>query len=131
MNQFRYNPAPSDGTRRLHSNRNGSLQKQKGCSLAPLLQDLPGLPPGMPVPPSGARVLLAELVNAAAGIHDLLLARIERVAVRADFNLQVLREGRPRLEGVPAAAQHGDLFVLGMYAGLHGFYWAPLMGAPL
>ena len=80
---------------------------------------------------SAASVLLAELVHATTRVHDLLLARVERMAVRADFNLQVFREGGPRLESVPAAALHGDFFVLGMYAGLHGFYWAPLKGAPL
>src|SRR6201999_3107920 len=34
-----------------------------------------------------SRVLLAELVDAAAGIHNFLLARIERMAVGAHFDL--------------------------------------------
>ena len=67
-----------------------------------------------------AGVLLAELVDAAAGVDDLLLARIEGVAVRADFDLQIVTEGRARVEGVPAAAGHGDLFVLGMDSVFHG-----------
>src|SRR4026209_1441874 len=67
-----------------------------------------------------AGVLLAELVDAAAGVDDLLLARIEGVAVRADLDLQVVAQGRARVEGVPAAAGHGDLFVLGMDSVFHG-----------
>jgi hypothetical protein len=67
-----------------------------------------------------AGVLLAELVDAAAGVDDLLLARIERMAVRADFDLQVVTEGRARMEGVPAAAGHRDLFVFGMDCVFHG-----------
>src|SRR5579872_991263 len=39
------------------------------------------------------RVLLAELVDAAAGVDDLLLAGVERMAVRTNLNLQVLTDG--------------------------------------
>src|SRR5688572_306448 len=56
-------------------------------------------------------VLLAEAVDAAAGVHDLLLARVERVAVRADFDLEVGPERRARLEGVATAAGHRDVGV--------------------
>lgn len=59
-------------------------------------------------------VLLAELVHAARGIHDLLLTGIERMAVRADFHLQIVTQGRAGLERVAARAADGDLFVLGM-----------------
>src|SRR5512138_2825878 len=75
------------------------------------------------MPPAAAGlpgVLLPELVDAAAGVDDLLLARIERMAVRADFDLQVVTEGRARVEGVPAAAGHRDLFVLGVDSVFHG-----------
>src|SRR5262245_20959553 len=65
-------------------------------------------------------VLLAEAVDAAAGVHDLLLARVEGVAVRADFDLKVLAERRARLEGVATAAGHRDLGVLGMNTFFHG-----------
>ena len=60
------------------------------------------------------RVLLAEAVDATAGVHDLLLARIERAAARAHFDLQVLPEGGARLENVPTAAGDGDRLVVGM-----------------
>src|SRR5687768_9815449 len=56
-------------------------------------------------------VLLAEAVDAAARVHDLLLARVERVAVRADFDLEVGAERRARLEGVATTAGHGDVGV--------------------
>ena len=37
----------------------------------------------------GTRVLAAELVHASGGVDDLLLARVERMAVRAHLDLQV------------------------------------------
>ena len=66
-------------------------------------------------------VLLAEFVHATRGIEDLLLARVERVAVRADFDLQVVSQSRPRLECVTARAGDADFFVFGMRIGFHGF----------
>src|SRR5581483_5616161 len=65
-------------------------------------------------------VLLAELVHAPGGIDDLLLARVERMAVRADFDLQIVAQRRAGLEGVTAGADHRDLFVLGMNGVFHG-----------
>src|SRR3954452_20331275 len=47
---------------------------------------------------------LLEALDAAAAVHELLLARVERVAVRAHLDVQ-LRLGRPRLECVPARAR--------------------------
>src|SRR5919108_5659714 len=59
-----------------------------------------------------------EALDAAAGIEKLLLARIERVAVRADLDVQLgLR--RTGLERVPAGAGDGRQDVLGMDASLH------------
>src|SRR4030095_1289341 len=64
-------------------------------------------------------VALAELVDAAGRVHHLLLARVERVALRADFDVKRLRDRRPRREYVAAAA--GDLHfgVLGVDACFH------------
>jgi hypothetical protein len=67
-----------------------------------------------------AGVLLAEFVDAAARVDDLLLAGIERMAVRADFDLQIMTERGTRNERVPAAAGHSRLFVLRVDAGFHG-----------
>lgn len=67
-----------------------------------------------------ASVFLAELVNAAAGVDDLLLARIKRVAVGTDFDLQIVAQRRTRNECVTASAGNVGLFVFGMDIGFHG-----------
>src|SRR4051812_9188437 len=61
---------------------------------------------------------LLEALDAAARVHELLLARVERVAVRAHLDVQ-LRRGGTRLERVPAGAGHRRDHVLGMDVGLH------------
>src|SRR5207248_10759858 len=60
-----------------------------------------------------------EALDAATGVHQLLLARVERVAGRADLDVQ-LGLGGARLELVAAGAANGREDVLGMDAGLHG-----------
>src|SRR3954451_2177215 len=59
-----------------------------------------------------------EALDATAGVDQLLLARVERVAVRADLHVHVAL-GRAGRERVPARARHGRLDVLGMDFGLH------------
>src|SRR5436190_1677756 len=59
-----------------------------------------------------------EALDAAAGVHELLAPRVERVAVRADLDVQ-LGLGRARGELVAARAAHVGLDVLGMNLGLH------------
>jgi hypothetical protein len=66
-------------------------------------------------------VLLAEFVDAAAGVDGLLLARVERMAVRAHFDLQILAQRGARQEIIPAGAGDRDFFVFGMNAGFHDF----------
>jgi hypothetical protein len=66
------------------------------------------------------RVLFAELIDAAAGVHNFLLAGVERMAVGTNFDLQILTDGRTRLEFVATGARDRDLFVIGMDAGFHG-----------
>src|SRR5258706_2931696 len=61
---------------------------------------------------------LRKPLDAAFGIDQLLPAREERVAVRADFEVQ-FRLGRPRLPRVAARAARDDVVVLGMNAFLH------------
>jgi hypothetical protein len=68
----------------------------------------------------GGGVLLAELVHAAGGIDDLLLAGIEGMAVGADFNLKIVSQSRPRLERIAAGAANVDFCVVGMRIGFHG-----------
>jgi hypothetical protein len=66
-----------------------------------------------------ASVLLTEFIDATTSINNLLLAGIERVAVRADFDLQVMTKRRARDERVPATADHCRLFIFGMDSGFH------------
>src|SRR5882672_9806191 len=66
------------------------------------------------------RVLLAEFIDAAAGIHNFLLAGIERMAIGANFDLQILANGRASLEMVAAGASDLDDFVFWMDTGFHG-----------
>ena len=66
-------------------------------------------------------VTLLELVHAAAGVHQLLLAGEVGVALGADFNLQFLLGGTGG-ESLTAYATDDGLAVLGMDAFLHCFH---------
>src|SRR5919201_510994 len=59
-----------------------------------------------------------ETLDTAARVDELLLARVERVAVRADLDVQ-LGLGGARLERVPTGTRHGCDHVLGMDVSLH------------
>src|SRR5262249_6687142 len=62
--------------------------------------------------------LALEALDAAAGVDELLLARVEGMAGRADLDVKLgLR--RARLELVPARTAHGRKHVFGVNAGLH------------
>ena len=58
---------------------------------------------------------LVEALDTSAGIDQLLLAREERVALGADFNLDVLLGGE-HLDHVAAVAGDGGLFAFRMDA---------------
>src|SRR5215471_6174616 len=60
-----------------------------------------------------------EALHPAARVDELLLARVERVAVRADLDVELGLCG-PRLERVPAGARHRREHILRMDVGLHG-----------
>ncbi len=64
-------------------------------------------------------VFFVELIHASAGIHELLLSGIERMALGADFNSDVLLRGSRLYDGA-AGAFDGGLLVVGMYSFLHG-----------
>jgi hypothetical protein len=66
------------------------------------------------------RIFFAEFIDATAGIHDFLLAGIERMAIGANFDLQILAVGRASLELVAAGAGDRDDLVIWMNAGFHG-----------
>ena len=66
-------------------------------------------------------VALLEAIDTAAGVNQLLLAGVERVALGADFNAQLLLGGTGD-ESVAADAGHGNLLILRMDAFLHVFH---------
>lgn len=57
---------------------------------------------------------LLEGFNASAGINDLLLAGIERVALRADVDIKIMTDSAADLEGIAAGALDVHFFVLRM-----------------
>src|SRR5437763_15534569 len=64
-------------------------------------------------------VTLVEAVYSARRVHKLLLAREERVALRADFDVYVALLRRARLERVAAGAVDCDVVVVWMNSLLH------------
>src|SRR2546421_3639625 len=78
----------------------------------------PGLRSGLGGLALGGAAL--EALDATAGVHELLAPRVERVAVRADLDVQ-LGLGRARGELVAAGAADVRLDVFGMDLGLHEF----------
>src|SRR5215210_1855098 len=73
------------------------------------------------LPLARARCTAAEALDAPAGVHELLTARVEGMAVRADLDMQLrLRGTRPELVAAGAADVRGD--VLGMNVCLHCLY---------
>src|ERR1035438_2635669 len=64
--------------------------------------------------PIGLGILAAEALNAASRVHQALLAGEERVAVRANLQVNVSLVGRPGLKVVPAGAHDPHRGVLGM-----------------
>ena len=65
-------------------------------------------------------VLPVELINAAAGVYQLLLAGVERVTLGADLNGDVLLGGAG-LDHIAAGAANGRRLVVRVNALLHGF----------
>ena len=61
---------------------------------------------------------LVEAINTSTSVNQLLLAGIERVALGADFNTNVLL-GRTSGKDIAACATDSGLFVLGMDTFLH------------
>ena len=61
---------------------------------------------------------LVEPINTSTGVNQLLLAGIERVALGADLNTNVLLGGAGRKDVATGAANRG-LFILGVDTFLH------------
>ena len=66
-------------------------------------------------------VLLVELINAAAGVNELLLAGVEGMALGADFNCDALTGGAG-LDGCAASALDNGGLIIGMDACFHCFF---------
>jgi hypothetical protein len=64
--------------------------------------------------------LLAEPVDAAGGVYEALLTRVERVASGADVHVKVFLLGGPGLDDGAACAMHRNCVVVGMNFWLHG-----------
>lgn len=65
-------------------------------------------------------VLLVKAFHAARRVDKFLLAREERVAVRADFDAQhIALGGRAGLERMPTSAVHSHSMIIGMNTGFH------------
>jgi xanthine/uracil/vitamin C permease (AzgA family) len=62
--------------------------------------------------------LSVELINASAGVYQLLLAGVKGVTLGADFDLDVLFCA-PRLNDLSASAPDRRLLIVGMYPFLH------------
>ena len=61
---------------------------------------------------------LVETINTSTGVNQLLLAGVERVALGADLNADVLLSGTGRKDVTTSTANRG-LFVIGMDTFLH------------
>ena len=61
---------------------------------------------------------LVETVNTSTGVNQLLLAGIERVALGADLNADVLLGGASRKD-IATGTANSSLFVIGMDTFLH------------
>jgi hypothetical protein len=66
-------------------------------------------------------IAFVKAVNASGGVNQLLLAGKKRVALRANFHLQVGFAGRAGLKRMAASAMDIDFDVIGMYFSFHSF----------
>jgi hypothetical protein len=73
-------------------------------------------------------ILLLELVDAAGGIDQLLLSGKERVAVRADFDADVVLVGGSCAERMSARADHVHLIVGRVNSSFHWFTSGNFLG---
>src|SRR5712691_2224592 len=73
----------------------------------------------LPLGRGRALVLALEPLHAPGGVHELLLAGVEGVTLRAHLHPD-FRLGRARLDDFPARARNGRIDVVRMNASLHG-----------
>ena len=78
---------------------------------APLLRSASG---GLGLGGVRLRILATEALHATGGVDHLLLAGKERVAVGADFHVNIALMGGAGLKAMTTGAYHADCFVVGM-----------------
>ena len=68
----------------------------------------------------GVGVFLGEALDAAGGVNELLLASEEGMAIRADFDIQLVAfDRRTSREIVAAGAVHRNGMIVGVDTGFH------------
>ena len=65
-----------------------------------------------------------ELINASAGVNQLLLARVKGVTLRADLNFDVLPRAS-RINNLTASALNCRLLIIGMNTVFHHVHLFP------
>src|SRR5205807_2871731 len=100
----------------------GGRRRWAGPGPWPVGSSAPRLP-RLALGPAGA-VAALEALDPSARVHQLLLARVEGVALVAQLDVEV-RLGRAGREGVAARAAHARLHVVGMNLGFHVCLLAP------
>src|SRR3954468_11327119 len=71
-------------------------------------------------------VLLVEAVDATGGVHQLLLAREERVGSRADVDAEVAARGERVVDGATRTGDVGGLVVRMSNRVLHNLFLLPV-----
>ena len=75
-------------------------------------------------------VFLVELLDTSGGINNFLRARVERMAFRANFNMQCwLAYGGFGFKRIATAAGHGNFSILWVYIGFHFIFLVSIVGA--
>ena len=72
-------------------------------------------------------ISLVKTIDATGGIYQLLFARKERVASRADFYVQVTLASRTGFKGFATGADDVDFGVFGVNSRFHYFFSRPLL----
>src|SRR5215207_3252096 len=104
--------------RRVNACRTGKLRAKSVAALRARPRLAQRLPPIRVLAPARTCCAAAEALDAPAGVHELLTARVERMAVRADLDMQLrLRGTGPELVAAGAADVRGA--VLRMNVCLH------------
>ena len=70
-----------------------------------------------------ARILLAEFIHAASGIHDFLFAGEKWMTTGTNFHVQISTQSGACDEAIATAASDGNFLVFRVDAGFHDSLW--------